>query len=292
MDDKIFRTMADKMGPSREVHDRLLARLQTEETLRVSDTADSRCGMGRVRGPSPLVGVASAARRGRRPVGPGSTPGKSLLRTRATIIAVAAVVAVLLGLRLVWHGPASSQVPAAQEADGSSAASCAEPWICGSAVALAEVVAFDDAGAIVTDTATALAHDGDPATSWFGQAYDDQPDWSASAEKGLGLVIDLGVATRVTGVTLTVPGLPAAVELLVPVSAAGRDPVTAFNPTDWRTIATPSAVLPSSGQDGPATVEFVFSANTRYLMVLFHSPLSEGSDGRWRAGISEISVWS
>jgi hypothetical protein len=73
-----------------------------------------------------------------------------------------------------------------------------------------------------------LAVDGDPGTAWTTSRYNENLG-PAGLKTGVGLVLDLGAAHRVTQVDLTTIGSPTTVRIFVlpasPTSLAGRSPV-------------------------------------------------------------------
>ncbi len=123
----------------------------------------------------------------------------------------------------------------------------------------------DDAG---------LAVDGDPQTAWFTSSYDQQfgPD---GLKTGVGLVIDLGEQRQVSGIDLTLVGLPTGLSYYLadtpPTEVADLEPVT---------IETAENESLSLDLDEPVA--------GRYLVVWLTSLPTQGVG--FRGGISEVRV--
>ena len=100
--------------------------------------------------------------------------------------------------------PEGSTPSASAPADGSAGGTPA-----GAAATIAKAEVFDPEGdgEPENDQDVSLAHDGDPATAWSTLTYRGSPAFG-NLKPGVGLVLDLGGAQQLAGVTLasTTPG--------------------------------------------------------------------------------------
>ena len=126
-----------------------------------------------------------------------------------------------------------------------------------------------------------LATDGDPNTAWHTQDYFGSPKM-ANLKPGTGLLLDLGQATDVRSVALTLVGEPTAVQLMAPTDLNATDP-----PMDtvkhWQVLASNEAAGPQTTLSLPQPV------HTRYVMVYLTS-LPKVGDNTYRGGVAEIVV--
>jgi hypothetical protein len=122
-------------------------------------------------------------------------------------------------------------------------------------------------------------YDGKPSTTWTTQSYKNRPDLGGQ-KPGVGIWYDLGQATNVSQVTVTLVGDGTNIELMVPA-----DPSAATAPAtvkDWKSVAKvdeagDSAVLK------PAT-----PSQTRFVLVWLTSLPKDGS--AYRGEIAEVAV--
>jgi len=123
-----------------------------------------------------------------------------------------------------------------------------------------------------------LATDGDPSTAWTTVTYYNNPKLGG-LKPGVGLLLDLGKATSVTGVKVTLIGQPTSLEL----RAAPEDVTSAPTSADQLDVvaSAPNAGLQADLKpDEPVT--------TRYLLVYLTKlpPAPGGFEGQ----IAEVSV--
>jgi serine/threonine protein kinase len=122
---------------------------------------------------------------------------------------------------------------------------------------------------------TGNADDGDPSTSWQTQSY-TRADLGGLKE-GVGLVLDLGSAHRVSSVTVDLVGATDVELLAAPAGSKAR-------PTQLDGFGK----VASASGDGKLTFKPTGQVTTRYLLVwLTKLP---PSDGQFRGKISEIDV--
>jgi hypothetical protein len=118
-----------------------------------------------------------------------------------------------------------------------------------------------------------LAYDGDPTTAWSTYEYRGSPQFG-NLKDGLGLLLDLGDAQELTGVTLTSIAPGATVEIYTGDTAA-----TELDGFDRATDGT------IKGETGLAFDEPV---SARYVLVWITALVP--SDGGFSADIAEIAV--
>lgn len=136
-------------------------------------------------------------------------PGRSWFRLGAILsVVVLLVVAVLVAISLS-QGPSETADP--DEADGTTVPTRVES----APVAGVTATAFDPLGTdgLENDDAAGNAVDGDTATSWATQSYNDQLGPPPGLKTGVGLVLDLGGERAVTGIDLALVGSPTVVSL-------------------------------------------------------------------------------
>nr|WP_275588448.1 murein biosynthesis integral membrane protein MurJ [Microlunatus panaciterrae] len=127
------------------------------------------------------------------------------------------------------------------------------------------------------------AYDGDPQTRWRTLSYRGDPRFGRLKD-GLGLVLDLGEAAKVSSVKLLLSGNGTDLEIRVPQS----DPATTMNAPmtsadDWRTVSGQKDVGKST------TLSFDQPVTTRFVLIYLTSLPKEG-DG-YRGGIYEVEVF-
>ena len=127
------------------------------------------------------------------------------------------------------------------------------------------------------DDEAGLAIDGDPATAWRTERYDNEV--LALLKEGVGVVVDLGQSAQVTQVTVrtTTPGID------FDVRAVEGSAVPAGIDEGWRT----ARAVPKARDVG--VVDLPTSVRARYVLVWLTGGLQP--DGRgYRATLSEITV--
>ncbi len=124
-----------------------------------------------------------------------------------------------------------------------------------------------------------LATDGDPATAWETERYNDGPVL-APYKSGVGLLLDLGSDTEVGEVRVTVLGGPHELQLLA-APEGGSEPTTTDGLT---TVAAPGAASGEIVLSGDETVV------TRYLVVWLTA--LPPADGGYRGAVAEVVVRS
>jgi hypothetical protein len=118
-----------------------------------------------------------------------------------------------------------------------------------------------------------LAYDGDPATAWSTYEYRGSPAFG-NLKDGLGLLLDLGTAQEVAGVTLTSTAPGASVEVYTGDTAA-----TELNGFD---LATDGTI------QGETALTFDEPVAARYVLVWITGLVQSG--GGFTADIAEITV--
>lgn len=126
----------------------------------------------------------------------------------------------------------------------------------------------------------ARAWDGNPKTAWTTLVYRGSPKLGM-LKPGVGLVVDLGEATRVSSVTVTLVHGATDVGLYVPKTSGHQPPMSTI--ADWRRVAG------VSGAKGATTLKPASPISTRFLLV-YLTRLPEVSEGRYQGGIAEIRV--
>lgn len=126
----------------------------------------------------------------------------------------------------------------------------------------------------------ALAHDGDPSTSWVTSTYKGSPALG-NLKKGVGLWVDLGEVKDVESVSLILPYKGSDLGLYVPREV---DSSTAPEELDgWRRIGG----VKDAGTSASITPEQAEQA--RFVLVWLTS-LPPAGDDSYRGGVSEIEV--
>ncbi|MCI1748251.1 MAG: protein kinase family protein [Acidipropionibacterium sp.] len=126
----------------------------------------------------------------------------------------------------------------------------------------------------------AKAWDGNPRTAWTTLVYRGSPKLGM-LKPGVGLVVDLGEATRVSSVTVTLVHGATDVALYVPKASGSQPPMSSI--ADWRRVAG----MP--GAKGASTLKPASPVSTRFLLV-YLTRLPKVSEGRYQGGIAEIKV--
>jgi hypothetical protein len=122
-------------------------------------------------------------------------------------------------------------------------------------------------------------YDGKASTTWTTQSYKGRPDLGGQ-KKGVGIWYDLGQATTVSQVTVTLVGDPTSLELMVP-----SDPGAATAPTTidgWKSVAS----LDEAGES--AVLKPGTPAQTRFVLVWLTKVPKDGSS--YRGEIAEVAV--
>ncbi|WP_148615433.1 protein kinase family protein [Nocardioides rubriscoriae] len=203
-------------------------------------------------------------------------PGRGFLRlgvllAALVLLAVAVVVAVNLGNGGSDPGSDPSGTASTGEA-GRAGRQARGPVISGVSAA-----AFDPQGdpPSENDEEAGAAVDGDPATTWSTEGYNDQLGPPPGLKLGVGLVLDLGEQRSVGQVSLSFVGTPTSVSLFVtegrPDSVDGLDPVA------------------QGSADGPRLTLDAGGARGSHLVVWL-TALPVGDDGRFRGTVSEVVV--
>ena len=124
------------------------------------------------------------------------------------------------------------------------------------------------------------AIDGDPETTWRTERYRTLPTLGG-LKPGVGLVLDLGEATSVRMVRLTLVGGPTAVEVRVPAEpATGEAPMESEQ--QWRKV--------QRAESGSGRFELGFDAEvTRYVLV-YLTELPPVGDDYYRGEVAEVAV--
>jgi hypothetical protein len=207
---------------------------------------------------------------------PAHRPGTRWLRL-AAIVAVL-LVAVVGGLIAYNLNGAQDQPPAAQ---GSTSSSPSASRPARTPVDIAAVSDFDPQGDPAEEhpELAPLAVDGQPGTAWQTLTYRNNPRLGG-LKSGVGLLVDLGRASKVGRVRLTLLGTPTSVEIL-----AAPDADTAPTSTDGLDRV---AARDNAGER--VTLDLADPVTTRYLVVWLTSlpPAPGGYQGR----IAEIAVSS
>jgi len=207
---------------------------------------------------------------------------------RAAVISVALMMGVgafLLGLELI----AANRVPELDPADSPTTSASAQPPPTTEAaqpddgakqsLTAREVVSISDYDPLGNGSENAdraeLAVDGDLATAWPTQTYFDPLELQKA---GVGIVLDLGVATTVSAVDLSLLGQSSDVEVRVAPEDAPGPPETPEGFIQLARTEQAGTGLTLSGE----------TRTTRYVLVWFTRlpPVDEG----WRGGVSEAVV--
>lgn len=196
-------------------------------------------------------------------------PGRSWMRLAAAIAAIAVLVLAVVLAYQIGADNSGGEDPGADR-QGSEEETTAPP----EPIQIAGASDLDPQGdGDENPESVAQAFDGDPSTTWRTLTY-EQDFGPGGLKTGLGLVLDLGSATEVRVLELSMVGEPTEIEVYVsdqqPDSVSGLEPVA-------------SATVGAQG-----TVELPEPAQGQYLTIWFTS-LPSVSDG-WRAEISEVVV--
>jgi hypothetical protein len=231
-------------------------------------------------GPSmPVAHPGAAAPPGARPnaTDPGGWGRTLLWVALAALVLGAALLAFQLGKYNFGDNNADPVRPGAAGSTTSGGTSDPQP------VRIAAVSDFDpttdsDSDGEENPDKVPLATDGDPSTAWTTVTYYNNPELGG-LKPGVGLLLDLGKATTVADVKVTLIGQPTSVEL----RAAPEDVTSAPTSADQLDIvaSAPNAGLQADLQpDEPVT--------TRYLLVYLTKlpPAPGGFEGQ----IAEVSV--
>ncbi|MFI6447607.1 protein kinase family protein [Kitasatospora sp. NPDC050543] len=119
-----------------------------------------------------------------------------------------------------------------------------------------------------------LAFDGDPATVWTTQGYEDPINL---IKEGTGLLVDLGSAQQVSSVDVRFVGTTR-VELRMPAGQATAAPA---KPGGYTTL--------DQGSGTQVTLKPQTPVNSRYLLI-WMTALPKDGDGKYRGQVAEIKV--
>jgi hypothetical protein len=187
------------------------------------------------------------------------SPSSRRLLVVGLLLAALAVVVLLawwVGSNLLSVAGTVDEVPGSAPAPASSSApaeeSAAPPADPGAPLAVASGTVFDPFGdgEPENDGDVPLALDGDPATAWSTLSYRGSPDFG-NLKPGVGLVLDLGSAQSVGGVTVTTPTPGITVEIRTG-GAPGGD-LESFPVATTGTVDGTTALA----LDEPVTTQFV-----------------------------------
>ena len=215
----------------------------------------------------------------------GSGPAQSFLRSEgrwiATVVALLAVAAVLVGVGLATGVIDADGIPtvgALEVGGGDSAEDDSAPQeseVSATVPDAEQLAAFDPAGdGRENDDALAAMVDGDAATAWETESY-YQADFGGLKD-GVGVIVDLGEEREVAGATVQTMQPGASVSLHV-----ADEPAESLD--GWTPLGDPATLEETTTLQGePAT--------GRYLLVWLSGELPSVGDGRWRGAISELEV--
>ena len=166
--------------------------------------------------------------------------------------------------------PEGSTPSASASADGGAAQT---PAGAPAAIVAADVFDPEGDGEPENDQDVPLAYDGDPATAWSTLTYRGSPAFG-NLKGGVGLLLDLGDAQQLAGVSLTsiAPGATVEIRTADTAGAALDD----FAPAADGTI------------EGTTELAFAEPVEARYVLI-WVTGLVEGGDG-FQADLAEITV--
>jgi hypothetical protein len=203
-------------------------------------------------------------------------PGRGFLRLGvllATLVLLTVAVVVALNLRNGGDsGTTDPADPAGPDGRRGQARQARGPVVTGVVAA-----AYDPQGdpPSENDDDAALVVDGDPATTWSTEGYNDQLGPPPGLKLGVGLDLDLGGEKSVGQVALSFVGTPTSVSLFV---TDGRpDGVDGLDPVAQGTADGPRLALDAGGARGSHVVVWL-------------TALPLGDDGRFRGTVSEVVV--
>ncbi|HEX4189440.1 MAG TPA: protein kinase family protein [Marmoricola sp.] len=207
-----------------------------------------------------------------------------------TLLIVLLVIAVAVAAYLAFRAgddsgdgsPSGASTPAATTAPPSPSASASStPVLTGTPISIAAVGDFDPEGNPPRENPgrARLAIDGDQSTAWPTSTYTTAS--FGALKSGVGLVVDLGSARRVTSVQATLLGGPTDVEFYA-APAEAANPPTELADTE-RLGAVPGAAT-------TAGLELPEPTTTRYLVVWL-TKLPASASG-FKGQIAEITVRS
>lgn len=137
---------------------------------------------------------------------------------------------------------------------------------------IASVAGFDPLGdGAEKDDLAALAHDGDPGTSWTSETY--RSETYGGLKDGVGLLVDLGSAKPVTSMAVRLGGDGSRVQLR---SATGA------------TLDGSAVLAEAADASGTITLRPTAPVTTRFLVLWFVTPAP--ADGGYRAVVEELSL--
>ena len=208
--------------------------------------------------------------------------GRTVLRMVGVVLALGAVVGLaILGLKLVLGFGGSpltsprSDAPSGPSVGPSGAVSSAPPVISPVDQLLPIVSArdYDPYGNRKENTSQVpFAVDKDPATAWTTAHYSSS---TLGGKKGVGLILDLGIARPLSGLKLRLIGNGS--DLVFYATDNPASPITKFT-----TLAT------ISGASNLLTVRVPKPVTTRYVIVFFTG--LPPADGSYQGGIADVKV--
>lgn len=203
--------------------------------------------------------------------------------TRAARLAAAATVLAglaLLGWQLGVAIGAPDPLPHPRPSSGPAAAAAVRQTATGPTLAVAAAHDFDPLGnGEEHPEQVPLAVDGNAGSAWRTMEYFNRPDLGGE-KSGVGLVLDLGRAERVTSVTLGLVGDGTTVALRAAPADASTAPATV---TGYRSVAQ------QSDASGSATLSPSRPVTARYLLIWLTRLPPLGGD-RYQGGIADVVV--
>ncbi|WP_232677208.1 protein kinase family protein [Nocardioides sp. R-C-SC26] len=203
---------------------------------------------------------------------PGGVPGRSWQRL-AGVLLVVLLLAVALVVALTLRGGESPEEPSATPSGSSSQAPA--PVLEGLSVTVLDPLGTD--GGVENDDQAPNAVDGDPATTWSTQGYNDQLGPPPGLKTGVGLVVDLGGSHDVTSVELAFATSPtSATVFAADVPPAQVDDITAIGS--------------GTAENGSLTVTPGEGVSASYLVIWLTALPLDPSDNRYRGQLAEVVV--
>lgn len=203
------------------------------------------------------------------------TPERDQSRAAILILAglvVVALVVALYNLPPIFGGSSDpSPRPSPSTTTKAVTATTSPAGPAPTALAITAVTSYDPEGdGKEGDNRLARAWDKNPTTFWYSSTY-VSASWSG-LKSGVGLVLDLGAAHRVSAVTVTLHGRQSLQVL------AGNEP-----------SKSGASLLGAVSGDGPVTVKPATAVTARYVVLWITNPANVGS-GQYRAEVSEVAV--
>lgn len=206
---------------------------------------------------------------------------RSFLRSEgrwlASVVALVILSALLTAIGVATGVIEVRGIPNLRATDGREEGTGTEPSPEPVTLQIAGLSTLDPQGDPPTENDERLGNmlDGNPDTWWRTDQYNG-PDFGRLKD-GLGVVVDLGRPTTVTGVTLATPSTGINYELRVANEHSD-------DPNDWRTVGEVT--------HSEEMIRMEFSSDpvtARYLLIWIVPPLQD-FDGGWVAAFSDLSV--